>query len=426
MNVVYPCNVPINNNLNQLFCKSFVFTVFCILFSLHAVGQYTYADLLEERDNTKKAEIGLYLLNEYHRNDFDSLKYLAVHLLLNGAGKNAEFTQAVGFRAIGSFYIKKGKVEEGISNLHRARDYFDKKQDLVLLSETLVEIGNAYFLVGNYKEAIKKLLESMKVGRKSSDKTMAFAAKLTLGQAYCAIGDTSVGMFSILQYKDQALSFKRYESVANAYATLGMIEFDRTNLDLSKEYYEQSLKYSTMSDSKVILSHAYNNKAILHFNLGEMHSSLLYFEKGLRLREKLNQTKGIVESYFNIGSFYQGTGDMDNALYYFNQSVELAKKHKFNVDESDALHEMLTIYTSLKNQKEVERIEKRITHLKKFISERESIDDEILAYAEEIMAGQPAKNKRKPHEDDTSNSYIWLLVGGIVVLLIFGVLRRPG
>ncbi len=424
MNVVYPCNVPINYNLNQLFCKSFVLGLFCCLFSFYAVGQYTYEDLLEEKDNTQKAEIGLYLLNEYHRNDFDSLKFLAVHLLLNGSGKNAEFTQAVGFRAIGTYYIKKGKIKEGIANLNRAKDYFDKKGDLALVSETTAEIGNAYFLEGNYKEAIKRLLESMKVGKKSSDKTLAFVGKLTLGQAYCAIGDTSVGVFSMLQYKDEALAHKRYESAANAYAALGMIEFDRKNMDLSKEYYKQSLEYSTKSTSKVILSHAYNNKAILHFNLGEMDSSVLYFEKALRLREKLNQTKGIVESYFNIASFYKGTGDLDNALYYFNQSVELAKKNKFNVDEVDALSEMVTIYTSLKNEKEVDRIEKRIAYLRQFISKHESIDDDILEYAEEVMAGQqgPSTNNSK---ENNSSSHIWLLVGGILLLLIFGILRRP-
>ena len=424
MNVVYPCNVPKNNNLIQLFFKSLAFGLFYGLFSFGVFGQYTYSDLLEEKDNTQKAEIGLYLLNEYRRNDFDSLKFLAVHLLLNGSGKNEEFTQAVGFRTIGAYYIKKGKIKEGISNLNRAKDYFEKKGDLLLLSETIIEVGNAYFFEGNYKEAIKKLLESMKIGKRSSDKTLEFAAKLTLGQAYCAIGDTSVGVFSILQYKDQALEHKRYESVANAYATLGMIEFDRKNMDLSKEYYEQSLKYSEKSDSKVILSHAYNNKAILHFNLEEMDSSLMYFEMGLRLREKLNQTKGVVESYFNIASFYQGTGDYDNALYYFNQSVQLAKKNKFNVDEVDALSEMLTIYDKLNNHKEKGRIEKRIAHLKQFITESESIDDEILAYAEEVMFGQKVVAKNK-NSSEKSNSYIWLLLGGIIVLLVFGIVRRP-
>ena len=424
MNVVYPCNVPKNNNLIQLFYKTLAFGLFSGLFSFGVFGQYTYTNLLEEKDNTQKAEIGLYLLNEYRRNDFDSLKFLAVHLLLNGAGKNEEFTQAVGFRTIGTYYIKKGKIPEGLANLNRAKDYFEEKGDLILLAETMIEIGNAYFLEGNYKEAIKRLLESMKVGKKSSDKTLAFAPKMTLGQAYCALGDTAVGVFSILQYKDLALEHMRYESVANAYATLGMIEFDRKNMELSKEYYEQSLKYSEKSDSKVILSHAYNNKAILHFNLGEMDSSLMYFEMGLRLREKLNQTKGIVESYFNIASFYQGTGDYDNALYYFNQSAELAKKNKFNVDEVDALSEMISIYAKLNNQKEIARIEKRIAHLKQFISERESIDDEILEYAEEIMFGQKSQINKEGSEENPS-AYVWLLVAGIVVLVIFGILRRP-
>lgn len=412
----------IKYDLIKLFKNITLFAVFSFLLMQNSFGQMNYSDLIKERDNTKKAEIGLQLFDKYLNNDFDSLKFLAVNLLLDGSGKNIEFTRAVGEMALGVYYTQKGKIKEGLINLNRAKEYYEEIGNQKLTSEILMEIGNAHFISGNYEQAIKEYLKSMKFGERSSDETLAYAAKIGLGKAYCAIGDTSIGVFYILQYKDEVVRINKHEAAANAYAALGMIEMDRNNIPLSQEYYDKSIKHGQKAYNKKIVANAYTNKAILLFNLNELDSSLIYFEKALRLREKLNQNRGVIESYFNIASFYQATGDVDNALYYFGLSIDYSKKYGFNSDEVDALQEMLAIFKERGNKKEVHRIQERIDYLNKFISDKKTMDDEILDYAETLILD--SGNKVKSTEEK-SYSFIWLLMGGIVLLLLFAIFRKP-
>lgn len=413
----------LKHNLIKLFINIISTTILVLFFISTSLGQVSYSDLIKERDNTKKAEIGLQLYDRYRINDFDSLKYLAVNLLLDGTGEDSEFPRAVGEMSLGLYYTQRGKIKEGLVSLKRAKEYYEKIGNLKLTSEILMEIGNAHFMSGNYEQAIKNYLKSMKIGERSTDKTLAFAAKMGLGQAYCAVGDTSVGIFSILQFKDQVVRMNKHESAANAYATLGMIEMDRNNLTLSKEYYEKSIKHGQRSSNKKMVANAYTNKAILYFNMELLDSSLIYFEKALKLRERLGQNKDIIESYFNLASFYQATDDIDNALYYYGLSVDFAKECSFNSDEVDALQEMLAIFEKRGNKKEVYRIQERIDYLNEFITNKKTMDDEILDYAESLIA-ESSNEKLKP-EEKKSYSFVWMLLGGITLLLVFGVIRKP-
>ena len=107
----------IKYDLIKLFKNITLFAVFSFLLMQNSFGQMSYSDLIKERDNTKKAEIGLQLFDKYLNNDFDSLKFLAVNLLLDGSGKNIEFTRAVGEMALGVYYAQKGKIKEVMINL---------------------------------------------------------------------------------------------------------------------------------------------------------------------------------------------------------------------------------------------------------------------------------------------------------------------
>jgi tetratricopeptide (TPR) repeat protein len=202
-----------------------------------------------------------------------------------------------------------------------------------------------------------------------------------------------------------------------------MIEMDRGNSMLSREYYKKSILFSEKSNSKTHLSHAYNNKAILHFNLGETDSSLIYFEKSLRLRRKLNHVRGVVESYYNIGSYYLELSDYNNAYQNFSISEKMARENQFKVDEKDALEELLGICQVLNYEEEKKRIQNRLDQLTKFISEQKTVDKEIIEYAESVIVNANVKDVEAPAEDN-SQSYIWIMSGAVLILLLGIFVRR--
>ncbi len=401
--------------IKTLFTKPLILGVLATILFSNVFGQKTYADFHNETDINKKAEIGYFLWNEYLRNDLDSLKIMAVELLLSAAEEGSTFARAVGNTSLGSYLIRNGEMEVGIRHLEDSKKYFEQKEDYTLLSEAYNELGNGHYLSGEYQDAIKSYLASLRYGSLSPDLTAAFNGKLGLGRAYCAVGDTIVGLLTVEKYKDEAVKHMKFESAADAYAYMGMIEIERGDFDASRRYYEKSIVYSGKSDSKAHLSHAYNNKAILHFNLGENDSSLLYFEKSLKLRERIKHHKGIIESYYNLGFYHLETGDFHNAYIYFNKSAKLAKEQKFKGDEKDALQELMGLCNQLEYKEEAERIEQRLDELTAFMEKKKNDDSEIIAYAQKVIAEAEMKEEEDEETEEQSFSYIWLL--GILALI---------
>ncbi len=386
-------------------------------------AQHTYASFQHEEDIVKKAEAGLYLWNEYLRNDLDSLKIMAVELMLAAAEEKNAFAKAVGESSLGSYQIRTGEIEQGIEHLNSSRRFFSKREDYDQLSINYNELGNAYYLLGKYHDAIKMYLSSLRYGALAPDPTSAFNAKIGLGRSYCATGDTAVAVHTILKYKDEAAKFRKFEAVADAYAYLGEVEMER-NPDLSREYYEKSILFSGKSNSRAHLSHAYNNMAILHFNLGELDSSLFYFEKALSIRKKINHQKGLIESYYNIGYYYKETRDYHNAYINFSKSMDFAKKNGFSGDEYDALMEMKELCETLGFKKEFAEIETRMGELDKELEKKKSADKDIIAYAEKTIREAGVLTDNPVDSKDSSSMYLWILGGALVLLLTIGWLRR--
>lgn len=408
--------------LKSLYLKAIFSGIFFLLVGTHVIAQNSFRDFEREKDINKKGEIGLYLWNEYLRNDIDSLKILAVELMLSAAEEKSTFAKTVGNFALGSYLIRNGKIADGIFQLRESEKYFAQKEDYTILSETYNEIGNGYFLAGEYHKAIKSYLESLRYGNLSPDITAAFNAKIGLGKSYCAIGDTAVAILTVEKYKSEAIKLLKFEAAADAYAFLAQIEDDRKNVDLAREYFDKSIVFSAKSKSIVHLSHAYANKAIRDFGLGEMDSSLFYFEKSLALRKQINHWKGIVEGYYNLGYYYFENGDYKMSEEFYNKSVVLARKKNFKGDELDALVDMQPLYKALNNLTELARIEKRIFQLKAEMESDESADQEIIAYAQKVLL---EANVEDEAEMTKGKSYlnVWLIGSGLLLLGIF-ILRR--
>lgn len=403
-----------------------ILTFFCSLIACvvlnSSVAQYHYSDYQFSTDINQKGEIGLYLSNEYERHNLDSLKILGVDMLMVADEHQNEFVQAVGNRALGSYLLRKGQVDQALHSLKSARRYFEKKADYHLLSETYNIIGNAYYLKGKHKEAIRAYKQSIEFGEHSKHETSSFNGKLGLGRAYCAHGDTAVGILVVEEYTKKSVRLKKYEAAADGSSFLAMIEMDRGDMEKSKLLYAESLIYSQKSKSKIHLSHAYNNKAILHFNLGEMDSSLLYFRKALKIREEMGHEIGVIESYFNLASFFFVNGPMDSSIVYFQRSRDRARKNKFNRDEMDALSELQVIFEKQNNRAEIDRIEQRMLELKSEIQESDSVDNEIIAYALEIQK-EYGEVKAKTISAESNRVYIWILLIPILLIVGYGIKR---
>jgi tetratricopeptide (TPR) repeat protein len=335
-----------------------------------------------EEEIQKEAERSLVLWNEYMRNDLDSLKEDAYRILLIGIEGKNEFATNVGKRSIGSYLIRTGQHSRGIKYLKQANTYFEKKGDLILQTEVLNEIGNGFLYSGKPVEAEKYYLRSLKCGKESPDPTSSFLAEGNLGQTYINLGNLDKASAVLHHYKNESLKKLKLEAVSSAYAMLGMIEQQKENLALAKEYFRKSAEFGFRSKTKSQIGHAYTNMAIVYFQENDVAASLDYFNKALAIRLQTKNAKSISEGYYNLGDYYYGLEKYDQGLNYYALSRTFSKKKNLLKEEMDAVLAIATLHkTQEKWEKATILMEEYATLQKDYYAElstKTTEDNEIL------------------------------------------------
>jgi len=397
----------------SVFFNLFAFTLF---FVATAIGQSNYSEFLNESDEYKKAEIGLELIEYYTRKDVDSLKVIAAELLLTDSNAEVELTKVVSDYCLGVYFSRKGQVKEGVECLKKALHYFQRRMDFDNSSLLLNQLGNSYVLDGEYMNAIQFYIKSLDVGLRAVDEEYQYVGKIGLAKSYFFLGDTVKGISMILQYKNDALKFERYESVANAFSILGMVELDRGNIQKSLQYFKESIGYGLKSKSLMQLSHVYTNKAIVFFTIDELDSSLVYFEKALKTRVKLNSPRQLTEAYFNLTSYYTEQGLYEQAKVPAQATLNIAIENNLIVDEVDAYDLLKEIYSGLGEEEQLEKLNSKQDAVKLELDKKQELDKELIEYLQKLNE-QSTELNNKP--GIASERPIWI-IGVFIILILFG------
>ena len=334
------------------------------------------------------AQISLENWNLYMRNDLDSLKMDALNIYRLGMQGGNPFAIHVGKRSLGSYLIRTGNQVKGIEYLKAANAYFAKRENYILQTETLNEIGNGYLYLSKPRVAEKYYLKSLKCGKKSPDPTSVFLAEVNLAQAYIDMGNTTKATAILNHYKQQAKKMKKLESVSNAYALLGTIQSGKGNFSLSKEFFRKSAYYGFASNAIAQIAHAYTNMAIVYFQEGNQQEALNYFNKSLEIRLKTKNVRSISESYFNLGEYYSEIGNFQTAAENYKKCKAYCAEHNLLKEEMEALLSLINIDKMNKKYEEtVQKMEEYIALQKKYyseVSELDTRDREIIEIVESL------------------------------------------
>jgi len=351
-----------------------------------------------EKEIQEAATQSLENWNYYLRNDLDSLKSDAVQIMMLGYDGKNDFAINIGKRSLGSYLIRTGQQIKGIEYLKAANSYFEKRENFVIQTEILNEIGNGYLNNGKPIEAEKYYLKSLKCGKNSPDPTSAFLAEVNLAQAYINIGNNDKAEAILQHYKTESLKRNKFEAVSSAYALLGTIAENKKNVPLAKEYYRKSADFGFKSKATSLIAQAYNNMAIVFFQENDLERSLEYFQKALDLRLQTKNSKSISESYYNLGDYYNLCKIYDKAIEYFLICKDYSKNKKLVKEELDAILAISEVYkTQNKWEQAYQEMTKVVDLQKKYFSELaidQTADNELLESLDQIEV----EDKNELHE----------------------------
>ena len=361
-----------------------VFLLFFLISCHSIIAQTTIksSNELTGKEIQEAATQSLENWNYYLRNDLDSLKSDAVQIMMMGYDGKNDFAINTGKRSLGSYLIRTGQQLKGIYYLKAANIYFEKRENFVIQTEILNEIGNGYLNNGKPIEAEKYYLKSLKCGKNSPDPTSAFLAEVNLAQAYVNSENLEKAEAILQHYKAESLKRAKFEAVSSAYALLGTIADLKTNFPLAKEYYRKSADFGFKSKATSLIAQAYNNMAIVFYQENELERSLEYFQKALDLRLQTKNSKSISESYYNLGDYYFGLENYKEALKYYSKSEYYCRNIKLVKEELDAILAISEVYrTQNKWELAYQEMAKVVDLQKKYFSElaiEQSSDNELL------------------------------------------------
>lgn len=335
--------------------------------------------VLSEKEIDKAIKESLENWNYYMRNDLDSLKLDAYHIMTIGFENKSEEAINVGKRSLGTYLARTGHPGKGIKYLRSCLAHFQRTGNTVIETEVLNEIGNAYLNNGKPKEAELYYLKSLKAGKDSPDPTSAFLAESNLAQAYIGMGNLDKATGVLHHYKNESLKLMKLESVSNAYALLGTIEQQKENFKLAREYFRKSAEFGFRSKAKAQIAHAYNNMAIVYFQENDPVASLEYFKKALEIRKQTGNSRAVSESYFNLGSYYLELQQYPKALDYFAITEKYSKERSLLKEEMDAVRAIADIYKLTGDTKNA------LSTMERFISLQEDYYSDVSSVKTEDM-----------------------------------------
>lgn len=392
----------------------FTVLVFCFFYGFpcegHDIEKCTYSEFVSCKTGKDKAHLGVCLSRVYLLGDLDSILIVGVELYEDAHLSNDKFVEAIANKLLGSYFIRKGELSEGIGHLEEAKEFFESREDAQLTSELWNEIGNAYYLKADYKAALYSYRKSLNFGQYSADPTDAFNAEIGMGKAYLGLKDTLKGKELLRSFKNKALKLGKYASASDALAFMGQIELDQEHRGLAIQYYENSIRFAKKSNSEIHIAHGLNNLAIVYFMDGALQLSLQNFEEALKIRKTFGNEKGVIESYYNLGSFYMETNKDVEAVEYFKMSSAMANKNEFYQDEKDALVELQSIYTKQKDIVNFANVQSRIGEIDELLS-KENVKSKDL-----LIAFQKTLDKTKDSNEKGWLSFDWKLT--ILLLLV--------
>lgn len=296
--------------------------------------------------------------NDYLRNDLAALHQDGWAIYSFGLDQKNAFAIHVGKRSLGSYFIRSGKIENGIQLLKDAARYFHRAGNYDVLTETLNEIGNGYVYLSESGKAIPFYLKSLKVGEKSNDPTSSFLAEINLAQAYIQLKEYDKANALLLDYKNKALQYNKFEAVSSAYALLGSLAQLQEKVPLAKEFYLKSASFGFRSKANGLIGQAYTNYAIALFLESNFNLAKIYFERALKFRLKTKNSRSIAESYYNLGDFYTQLEQFSEAISFFEKSYKIALVNELFQDQIDALNAINELYKQINNtQKQLETVQ---------------------------------------------------------------------
>ncbi len=340
----------------------------------------------------KLAEIFLQKNSSPYYSFFDELNNQSIQIEQSGIKRFREFgkkfykemLEQQKYDFASGLFLDFGNVEESLRLAKKGLLISERSEDLSSMGHFCERIAGLTESRGNIEDAVSYYTKAIQIARKLGDKRII--AKRINGIALFfwrqgQLNEAKDLFKSALQLYDQLGSKSGISSCLN---NMGMIIANQGNLDKGLEYFKRSLVLKEEYGDISGIGSTLNNIGFIYLQKGELNIALEYFKKVFDIDIKLGNIPNQIETLINIGQTIKNQGNYQDALENFNEALNLNKILGHRVGEAQILeqiahtllfinkdkgetvkilYKILKIYSELKMESEISRINSTILSL---------------------------------------------------------------
>jgi tetratricopeptide (TPR) repeat protein len=343
-------------------------------------GRYTlhqtiadYARVHLSHDDARMAQERLVsyacVFTEKHKKEYDQLdQELAVIVAALDAAlqleKRSELIQISG--ALQPYLLMRAQYALAERYLQRAYEAARELNDIGLISNVLLYLGDVTHMQGDFVRATAYLQEGLELARKVGDKEQISALLADLGWVNWKRGKLSQAEAYLQEGLALARQIGRLERICRSLRALGAIESSKTNYSQAEIYLKEGLPIARqIEDHELIITmlinlgvaesergrfaqaKAYDLEglalarqighlecmSLLLGNLGDIEGELgnytqaeAYFQEGLVLLHQIGNREWLAILLYNLGGMTRKRGNHEQAKIYLQESLALAQR----------------------------------------------------------------------------------------------------
>lgn len=150
------------------------------------------------------------------------------------------------------------------------------------------------------------------------------------------------------QYSNEALKFaidnENKLEEAKALNFLGIIERKNGNNEEALKKFKSTIQIAEDIDEKKLLSRSLNNVGLTYFGMGKYDEAINYYSQALQIKEEIGDIRGKGISLNNIGNVYSANDQYEESIDYYHQALKVFEEIGFKNGVASCLNNIGLIY----------------------------------------------------------------------------------
>lgn len=297
-----------------------------------------------------KIYVNMGIIHVYRGNMDSAFIYFKQPLYLAQKLNDLELLAAA-YNNIGALCSNVGKQDEALENYKKAKEFYGKLNDSINVIITENNIGSILFSKCDYVGALEQYKNVVRLSKKVNDPMQLAKAYHNIGQIYYNIyayeEATKYYLMSI------AINEKNgdKQGVANDYSTLASVQISNKNPLKALEYCRKAFAIYSATGYQAGLSKIYARLGDVYYELNNNDSALHYLSKSKALSTVINDMVSLETVYSTSADIYKKQSDYKNAIVNLNNLIDLTNELGDTETNAIAYSKLAGVYNNLKDFK---------------------------------------------------------------------------